>query len=45
MEMPGMAFHLKVLRNTLLGMPKNETAADQAVGGVTAHQTYNRYGP
>ena len=45
MKMPGMAFHLKALRSMLLGVPKDETAADQAVGGVTAYQTYNRYGP
>ncbi len=43
--MPGMAFLLKVARNMLLVMPKDETATDQAVGEVTAHQTYNRYGP
>jgi|RifCSP19_3_1023858.scaffolds.fasta_scaffold25215_1 hypothetical protein len=24
---------------------KDGAAADQAVGEVTAHQTYNRYGP
>ncbi len=45
MKMSGMTFRLKVLRYMHLGMPKDETAADQAVGGVTAYQTYNRYGP
>ena len=43
--MPGMVFHLKAFGNMLPKVPKDETAADQAVGGVTAHQTYNRYGP
>ncbi len=40
-----MVFHLKGLRNTLIRLPKDETAADQVVGGVTAYQAYNRYGP
>ena len=40
-----MVFRLKVLGNMLPRMPKDESAADQAVGGVTAHQTYYRYGP
>ena len=29
----------------LLTLLKDETMPDQAVGEVTAHQTYNRYGP
>jgi hypothetical protein len=40
-----MAFRRKALGNMLSRAPKDETASDQAVGGVTAHQTYNRYGP
>ena len=44
MKTPGMVFRLKVFGNMLLKMPKDETAADQAVGEVTAHQTYYRYG-
>ncbi len=40
-----MVLHLKGSRNMLLELPKDETAADQVVGGVTAYQAYNRYGP
>ncbi len=40
-----MVFHPKVTRNMLLATPKDETASDQAVGEVMAHQTYNQYGP
>jgi hypothetical protein len=40
-----MVFHLKDFRNMLLGLPKDETATDQVVGGVMAYQAYNRYGP
>ncbi len=40
-----MVLHLKGSRNMLLGSLKDETAADQVVGGVTAYQAYNRYGP
>ena len=40
-----MVLHSKGFENMLLNLPKDETAADQAVGRVTAYQTYNRYGP
>jgi hypothetical protein len=40
-----MVLHLKGSENMLLELPKDETAADQVVGGVTAYQAYNRYGP
>ena len=40
-----MAFHLKDVRNMLLTLPKDGAASDQVVGGVTAYQAYNRYGP
>jgi hypothetical protein len=40
-----MVLHPKDFRNMLLELPKDETAADQVVGGVTAYQAYNRYGP
>ena len=40
-----MVLHQKDFRNMLLKPPKDETAADQVVGGVTAYQAYNRYGP
>jgi hypothetical protein len=40
-----MVLHPKGFRNMLLKLPEDETAADQVVGGVTAYQAYNRYGP
>ncbi len=40
-----MVLHRKGSRNMLLELPKDETAADKVVGGVTAYQAYNRYGP
>jgi hypothetical protein len=45
MKKPGMVFHLKGIENMLSISPKDETAPDQVVGEVTAHQAYNRYGP
>ena len=33
------------VENMLSTLPKDETASDQVVGEVTAHQAYNRYGP
>ena len=40
-----MVFRPKESENMLSDPPKDETAADQVVGGVTAYQAYNRYGP
>ncbi len=40
-----MVLHLKDSGNMLLELPKDETAADQVAGGVTAYQAYYRYGP
>jgi len=34
-----------VLQSRSATPPKDEAAADQAVGEATAHQTHNRYGP
>ena len=43
--MPGRVLRRKGVKNMLLTLPKDETASDQVVGGVTAHQADNRYGP
>jgi hypothetical protein len=40
-----MVPRLKGIKDMLLMLPKDGTASDQVVGGVTAHQAYNRYGP
>ena len=40
-----MVPHRKGPRTMLLEPPEDGAAADQVVGGVTAHQAYNRYGP
>jgi hypothetical protein len=40
-----MAFRWKDVGNMLLILPKDGAASDQVVGGVTAYQAYNRYGP
>ncbi len=40
-----MVLHSKGFENMLSELPKDETAADQVVGGVTAYHAYNRYGP
>ena len=40
-----MTLHLEGMENMLFILPKDETASDQVVGEVMAHQAYNRYGP
>ncbi len=45
MQRPGTVLHSNDSMNMLIDLPKDEAAADQVVGGVTAYQAYNRYGP
>ena len=45
MRKPGMVPLRKDAGTVLPTSPEDETAADQVVGEVTAHQAYNRYGP
>ena len=40
-----MVPHRKGAGTVLPTPPEDGAAADQVVGGVTAHQAYNRYGP
>jgi hypothetical protein len=38
-------YHVQKYNEHVCYTPKDEAAADQAVGEVMAHQTFDRYGP